>query len=131
MGYKTISIVIPYYQETEEKVFPLLSSINNQVGIDFEKIEVILANDAGEMKVSNSFLDLFSNFKTIVVHCVENGGPGLARQKGLDHATGEYVIFCDADDVLQNVAASSDIGFPNPACLLLPFPPLRALPEGE
>jgi glycosyltransferase involved in cell wall biosynthesis len=33
----------------------------------------------------------------------ENAGPGMARQLGIDIAEGEYVMFCDADDVLHNV----------------------------
>lgn len=33
----------------------------------------------------------------------QNCGPGVARQTGLDAATGKYIMFCDADDTLHNV----------------------------
>ncbi len=36
-----LSIVIPRYRETEKELFPLLSSIHGQVGIDHSVLEVI------------------------------------------------------------------------------------------
>lgn len=104
---KTLTIVIPYYKETEGDIFPLLSSINNQVGTDFNELEVILVNDGADNKFNRKFLDLFKNIKIQTIMVNENRGPGVARQIGLDNATGEYVLFCDADDILQNVAAIS------------------------
>ena len=32
---KFLSIVIPRYKETEREIFPLLSSISGQVGVDY------------------------------------------------------------------------------------------------
>ena len=102
---KFLSIVIPRYQESERDIFPLLSSINGQVGIDFTDIEVIVANDGGGAgQLNKDFLDLF-RFSTKQVQLAENKGPGVARQAGLDAATGVYVLFCDADDTLHNVGA--------------------------
>ena len=45
---KFLSIIIPRYKETEKEIFPLLSSINGQVGMDFSDIEVIIATDGKE-----------------------------------------------------------------------------------
>lgn len=100
---KFLSIVIPRYRETEMEVFPLLSSINGQVGIDFGDLEVIIANDGGGTgPLDGNFLDLF-RMEIRQVELKENGGPGVARQAGLDAARGTYVMFCDADDCLHNV----------------------------
>lgn len=95
-----LSIIIPSYKETEKQIMPLLSSINIQVNLNLSNIEVIIVRDG------SSELDL-SQFKllnfTIKQYILENNsGPGVARQFGLDNAIGKYILFCDADDVLQN-----------------------------
>lgn len=100
---KFLSIIIPRYKETEKDIFPLLSSINNQVGIDFDDIEVIIANDGGGPgELDQSFMQLF-NMDIRQINLDTNRGPGVARQTGLDIAKGEYVMFCDADDIIHNV----------------------------
>lgn len=100
---KFLSIIIPRYKETEKEIFPLLSSINGQVGMDFSDIEVIIATDGRENpELDQSFLELFE-FPARQICLEENRGPGAARQAGLDHAEGEYVMFCDADDTIHNV----------------------------
>lgn len=100
---KFLSIVIPRYKETEQEVFPLLSSISGQVGIDFSDIEVIFANDGGGAGELNGDFTALFGCPVRQVNLSENGGPGVARQAGLDAATGEYILCCDADDTLHNV----------------------------
>ena len=102
--YKTISIIIPYFKESPGVLFPLLSSINNQVGIDWEKVECIMVNDGADNSLPDDFYGLFTNLDIKIIMCKINGGPGVARQVGIDEAHGEYVMFCDADDVIHNVA---------------------------
>ena len=100
---KFLSIIIPRYKETEKEMFPLLSSINGQVGMDFSDMEVIIATDGQESPaLDQNFLNLFE-FPVKQVCLEKNSGPGVARQTGLDHAQGEYVMFCDADDTIHNV----------------------------
>jgi len=100
---KFLSIVIPHYTETERDMFPLLSSISGQVGIDFSQLEVVIVNDGGGAGPLNAdFLSLFHP-EIRQVDLPKNYGPGVARQAGLDAAQGEYVTFCDADDVLHSV----------------------------
>ncbi len=99
---KFLSIVIPHYKETERDLFPLLSSISGQIGIDFSDLEVVLANDGGACRLDKDFFSLF-NMEIRQVDLADNGGPGVARQAGLDVAQGGYVMFCDADDTLHSV----------------------------
>ena len=99
-----LSIVIPYYHETPADVFPILSSLNNQVGIDYRRVEVLLVNDGADNVFDVAFLALFRNLNMRTIQLKENRGPGVARQAGLDAAKGEYVMFCDADDTLHSVA---------------------------
>lgn len=100
---KFLSIVVPRYQETEEEVFPLLSSIHTQAGIDFSDIEVIVANDGKEtIPLHEEFLSIFQ-FDIKQITCEVNRGCGPARQAGFDIARGDYFMCCDADDVLHSV----------------------------
>jgi len=99
---KFLSIIIPHYDEAERDMFPLLSSISGQVGIDFSDLEVIIANDGGAYQLDGDFFSLF-NMEIRQVCLADNGGPGVARQAGIFAANGEYVMFCDADDTLHSV----------------------------
>lgn len=102
---KFLSIVVPRYQEAEREIFPLLSSISNQVGINFDNIEVLITTDGGGgPPLSKNFLGLF-NFETKQFRRETNGGCGPARQTAMDEASGDYILCCDADDVLHNVGA--------------------------
>lgn len=96
-----LSIVVPYYKENLRDMFPLLSSLNNQAGVDYREVKVILVNDGTKNGIEH--LELFNNLKIDTIMMKENKGPGVARQVGLDAANGEYVMFCDADDTLHSV----------------------------
>lgn len=96
-----ISFIIPSYNEKEKDIFPLLSSIANQLGIEKNLIEVIIVRD-GTQELNIKQFNIF-NLNIYQILMKENGGPGVARQKGLDAAAGKYVMFCDADDILHSV----------------------------
>lgn len=100
---KFLSIIIPRFEETEKEIFPLLSSISNQVGIYFDEIEIIIVCDGhGKQMLDKSFLDMF-HLQYSIYELIDNKGPGVCRQVGLDSSHGEYVMFCDADDCLHSV----------------------------
>ncbi len=100
---KRLSIVIPRYRESEREVFPLLASIADQVGVGQREIEVIIANDGGGAGALNGdFLALFG-LDIRQIQLERNGGCGVARQAAIDTAGGDYILCCDADDVLHNV----------------------------
>lgn len=107
---KILSIIIPRFKETKQDIFPLLSSINNQIGIDFSSIEVIISTDGGGGDIfDKEFLNLFKFKTTQIINKKDNVGPGITRQYGLNIAKGEYVMFCDADDILYSVSVINDL----------------------
>ncbi|ANK58963.1 hypothetical protein AYR54_00955 [Loigolactobacillus backii] len=96
---KTVSIIIPFHSEPTYTVFNVLASINNQIGIDFEKVEVVLVNDGGpELPDGVDTFKLLKNLDIVYIRLSKGHGPGPARQKGMDRASGQYFMFMDADD---------------------------------
>lgn len=102
---KTVSIIIPYHNENEQQLSIALSSINNQIGIDFNSIEVILIGDGGYKLTNLHVFDIFANIRIKYYYFNQSHGAGVARQKGMDIATGEYFMFIDADDELHFAGA--------------------------
>lgn len=97
-----LDIIIPQYNETEELIGHLLSSINNQIGIDLTKVvTVTIVNDHSNTKLNTNFLNSFL-FKVNYIETPVNGGAGRARQYGIDNTSGDYILFCDADDRLYS-----------------------------
>ena len=99
-----LQILITQYSETEKIIKPLLESINIQQNIDLEKdIEVVIMNDGSDIKLSETFLEQFS----FPIHYIYADHIGLSgcRQRLLEVATAEYIMFCDADDIFLSSIA--------------------------
>lgn len=88
-----LSIVIPAYN-AEKTIFETIESIQNQTFLSFE---IIVINDGSTDKT----LEILSKVKEprLRVFTYENGGLPMARNRGISHATGEYIAFIDADDL--------------------------------
>ena len=93
-----LQILIPHYKETEEVIKPLLDSIAIQQNVDFNEVGVIICHDGEESKD----LALGEYPFQIVQIRQDHKGVSAARNACLDHATADYVMFCDADDMFFN-----------------------------
>lgn len=90
-----LSFVITHYNESWDICRPLFNSLADQLGVDFDNIEVILVEDGG--KPLDGDLFTIYPFTTTIINQGHNG-VSAARNIGLDHVTGDYVMFCDCDD---------------------------------
>lgn len=95
-----LQILVPQYHETNEVLKPLLDSISIQQSIDFNEIGVIICNDGSDVHLTNEFLTSYP-FK-IDYYLEPHRGVSGTRNACLDHATADYVMFCDADDMFYN-----------------------------
>ncbi|WP_349516207.1 glycosyltransferase family 2 protein [Leuconostoc suionicum] len=95
---KLVSIIVPYKNERESQLSVVLSSINNQVGIDFSQVEVILICDGGYKLKDISIFNIFDNINIKYYYNKQSKGPGFSRQFGMNRAIGQYYMFMDADD---------------------------------
>ena len=86
------SIIIPVYNGSL-LIDRCLNSIYNQHG-EFD-LEVIVIDDGSE----DNSVDLVRSYsRTVIVLEQNNQGPAVARNKGIETATGKYLAFLDADD---------------------------------
>ena len=96
-----LQILIPQYNETDDIVKPLLDSIALQQNVDFQEIGVIIVNDGSDIHLTESFLQSYP-FE-IKYYLNEHAGVSAARNACFNHATADYVMFCDADDMFYNM----------------------------
>ena len=97
-----LSIIIPVYN-AEKYIKTCLDSIFSQNIIC--SYEVICINDGS---LDNSFeIMLQYDKENLKIFSQDNSGAGKARNRGLDEASGEYIFFMDADDILPPNAINS------------------------
>lgn len=94
-----LDIIIPAYNahKTIEKT---LLSICMQTMKD--KINVYIVNDNSQKDYSNEVNNFKSKINIVELKLLENSGPGVARQYGVEHSNSEYIMFIDSDDILYN-----------------------------
>lgn len=95
---KKISVIIPVYN-TEKYLKQCVDSVQNQ---DYKNLEIILIDD-GSQDTSPEICDNYakSDGRIRVIH-QENGGLSNARNVGIEHCTGDYILFLDSDDYWDN-----------------------------
>ena len=95
-----VSVIIPAYN-AEKYLKECVDSVLKQTHKD---VELIIINDGskdGTKDILDEYASMHSNIQ--VVH-TENGGVSRARNIGLEHAHGEYIMFLDSDDLLVSNA---------------------------
>lgn len=110
-----LQILVPQYKETDEIIKPLLDSIAIQQSVDFNEIGVVICNDGSDVFLSDELIKDYP-FE-IQYHKEKHRGVSGTRNACLDHATADYVMFCDADDMFFNACGlwillrEIDVGF--------------------
>ncbi len=93
-----ISVIMPMYN-VEKYIAECLESLLAQTLQDFE---VIVVNDCSldsSRAIAESYIPKFGG-RLKIFDNEKNSGPGASRNRGLRHATGEYIFFMDSDDLL-------------------------------
>lgn len=91
------SVIVPIYN-VEKYLSQCIESLINQT---YRDIEIILVND-GSTDTSGAICDRYAQKdKRIKVVHKKNDGLGMARNSGLEIATGKFVSFVDSDDYLK------------------------------
>ena len=90
-----VSIIIPVYN-VEQYLRECLDSVISQT---YRNLEIIIVND-GSPDSSGSICEEYAAKDSRIKYFIkENGGLSDARNFGMHHVSGDYVIFLDSDDV--------------------------------
>jgi glycosyltransferase involved in cell wall biosynthesis len=94
MSLPLISVVMPAYN-AQNYIASSLDSILNQPCKDFE---IIVVNDGSKDKTAEILNQYSAKHKEIKVLNQKNQGVSVARNTGIEAATGKYIAFLDSDD---------------------------------
>lgn len=100
MKMKKLSVIIPMYNSSKF-IEEAVKSVLVQKNID---IEVIVVDDGS---TDNSCAKLAKYRNEICLFHKENGGASSARNFGLRNCSGDYVMFLDADDYIDDCTICS------------------------
>ena len=94
--YGLVSVIIPVYN-SEKYIERTLYSVFSQT---YQEIEIILVDDQSTDNTADIIKKIKANHPEIVYYLEpQNMGAGIARNKALELAKGQYVAFLDADDL--------------------------------
>ncbi len=94
----TISVIIPCFNN-EETIIETIESITKQ---EYSSYEIIIVNDGSTDKsadIVSNFIKINNSNNITLINQI-NSGPSKSRNNGADKATGKYLLFLDADDLI-------------------------------
>lgn len=97
-GMPIVSVIIPVYN-AQSFLDSCLSSVSKQT---YSNLEILVVNDGStddSLSICKEWVDKDSRF--ILINKT-NGGVSSARNMALSKATGDYFLFLDSDDYLEN-----------------------------
>lgn len=97
-----ISIIVPAYN-AEKTIRRCIESVLNQ---DYSNYELIIVNDGSTDRTDIICKYYIRKAPQIQYIYQKNSGEGPARNTGLKHMKGDYVVFLDSDDSLPSNALS-------------------------
>ena len=113
----TISIIVPIYNR-EKTISRCLDSILNQTFADFELLLIDDGSTDNSLNICKSYKSIDSRIK---IFTQPNSGPSAARNLGLLHSKGKYIMFCDSDDTVSTNWCKNLYSLINKYPNILPF----------
>lgn len=95
---KKVSIIVPAYN-AEKYLEDCLDSICAQT---YQALEIVVIDDGSKDRTSSIIKKYAEQDVRIVPYYNENHGVSYSRNLGLEHCTGDYVTFVDADDIVAS-----------------------------
>ena len=96
---KLVSVIVPVYN-SEKYLEECIESILNQTNQDFELLLVNDGTNDNSQKIIDEYVAKYPD--KVYGFVKENGGLSDARNYGVERAKGEYIIFIDSDDYVDD-----------------------------
>ena len=96
--YPLVSVIVPVYN-VEAYLNDCITAIKRQ---SYKNIEVILVNDGSTDKSGGICKEAIKTDNRFRLINQANGGLSSARNKGIEHAKGDYLFFVDSDDLIPH-----------------------------
>lgn len=106
----TISVIIPVYRATLQTLHDCVNSLQRQQGSGF-RIEAVIVFDGEPAFETAPISNWNSPLVSIRTETIAHAGVSAARNAGLRAATGQWVMFLDADDALAEHAVDGMLAF--------------------
>lgn len=90
------SVIIPIYNQIT-RLMIVLKAFNNQ--ITEEEFEVVVIDDGSTELIEDDINKVEKNYPFVFERLKENSGRSVARNRGVELAKEELLIFCDADRI--------------------------------
>lgn len=97
MSRPSISVVIAAYNVQDY----IIETMDSLFGQTYPATEIVIINDGSTDETIPLVISKYGNSSNIKIISQENQGVGAARLAGFNAATGDYVFFCDPDDVVS------------------------------
>lgn len=104
-----LSIVIPAYN-VEQYIGNCLDSIFNQQ-IEMDLLEVIVVNDGSKDRTEDIIKQYAAKYPNLIYISQENQGQSVARNNGLERATGDLIWYVDSDDATTENSIQTIISY--------------------
>jgi len=88
-----ISVIIPYF-ENHDRLERCVDAIHTQLRRDYE---ILIYDDASP---THRYLQAISGPSIKIHYSSQNRGPSVWRNRGIEDASGDYILFQDSDDIV-------------------------------
>lgn len=105
-----VSIIMPYYKK-DEYIYETIESILKQT---FQSFEIIIVDDeitTESAKIMQKLKDKDGRIK--IIKNEHNLGAGPSRNKAVGVSKGDYLAFCDCDDIWRKTKLETQLNFMN------------------
>lgn len=92
-----VSVIVPAYN-AEKYIARCVESIISQ---SYHNLEIIIVDDGSMDDTTRICSAYVQEDERVALYCNSNHGVSFARNFGIEHATGDYIMFVDADDWIE------------------------------
>ena len=111
---KLVSVIMPYFKKKKY----VLKSLNSIISQSYKNLEIIIIDD----ELSQESRDLMKKISNLdkrikIISNQSNFGAGISRNNGMQISKGEYIAFCDCDDIWLRNKLEVQLKFMENNCL--------------